>query len=90
VTGAVEVEKPALPHEEEVATGTPEPKAQREVWWQGGFETTPIFEQDVLSAGHEIAGPAVIESPADTFAVPPGRRVRLDSNRIFHLTSEES
>ena len=90
VTGAVEVEKPALPHEEEVASGAPEAKAQREVWWRDGFETTPIFEQDSLSAGHEIAGPAVIESPADTFAVPPGRRVRLDSNRIFHLTSEES
>ncbi len=87
VTGAVDVEKPALPDQDEVMS-EPEPKARRAVWWRDGFEDTAIYEQDGLSAGHEVAGPAVIESPADTFAVPPGRRARLDRHRIFHLTTE--
>jgi acetone carboxylase, beta subunit len=89
VTGAVDVEKPALPDEEPVS-GTPEPKGRRDVWWDGGWTETPIFEQGDVRAGHAVEGPAIIESPADTFAVPPGRAARLDSNRIFHLETRES
>jgi N-methylhydantoinase A/oxoprolinase/acetone carboxylase beta subunit len=84
VTGAAEVEKPALPDETE-ATGSPEAKGERRVWWRDGWAQTPIYEQDTIRSGHEIAGPAVIESPADTFAIPPGRLARLDTRRIFHL-----
>jgi hypothetical protein len=32
-----------------------------------------------------VVGPAVIESPADTFAIPPDRKATLDQHRIFHL-----
>jgi N-methylhydantoinase A/oxoprolinase/acetone carboxylase beta subunit len=56
------------------------------VWWRGGFEETAIFEQDQVRAGHEIQGPAIVESPADTFAIPPGRTARMDRNRIWHLS----
>ncbi len=84
VTGASEVEKPALPDEHEVA-GSPEPKGERPVWWRDGWVGTAIYEQDTIRAGHEVAGPAIIESPADTFAIPPGRAARLDARRIFHL-----
>jgi N-methylhydantoinase A/acetone carboxylase beta subunit len=84
VTGSAEVEKPALPDEEEVDS-TPEPKGSREVWWRDGWTETSIYEQDTIKAGHSIPGPAIIESPADTFAIPPGRVARLDRNRIFHL-----
>jgi N-methylhydantoinase A/oxoprolinase/acetone carboxylase beta subunit len=87
VTGSAEVEKPALPDEAE-ADGEPELKGRRPVWWRDGWSDTAIYEQEALKAGHSIAGPAIIESPADTFAIPPGRAVRLDRNRIFHLTSE--
>jgi N-methylhydantoinase A/acetone carboxylase beta subunit len=87
VTGSVKVEKPALPDEEDVA-GEPEPKAARPVWWKDDFTDTRIYEQDQLRAGHVVAGPAVIESPADTFAIPPGRRARLDGNRVFHLETD--
>jgi N-methylhydantoinase A/oxoprolinase/acetone carboxylase beta subunit len=84
VTGSAEVEKPALPDEDE-ATGSPEPKGKRDVWWHDGWTETAIYEQDTISAGNDIAGPAIIESPADTFAIPPGRSARLDGRRIFHL-----
>jgi acetone carboxylase beta subunit len=85
VTGSVPVEKPALPDEAADGAGPPEPKGRRPVWWKGGFADTPIYEQDVIRAGQAVAGPAVIESPADTFAIPPGRRAELDANRVFHL-----
>jgi N-methylhydantoinase A/acetone carboxylase beta subunit len=90
VTGAVEAEKPALPTEE---LAGPEPegrKGTREVWWRDGWEPTSIYEQSELRAGNVIRGPAIVESPADTLAVPPGRRARLDQHRIFHLEREEA
>ena len=84
VTGAAEVEKPALPDEPE-SPGSPAPKDERRVWWRDRWVETPIYEQDTVRAGNEIPGPAIIESPADTFAIPPGRCARLDGQRIFHL-----
>jgi N-methylhydantoinase A/acetone carboxylase beta subunit len=88
VTGSSEVEKPALPDEPE-STGEPPAKGSRPVWWSDGWTDTPLYEQDDVRAGQSVTGPAVIESPADTFAVPPGRRARLDRHRIFHLENIE-
>jgi N-methylhydantoinase A/acetone carboxylase beta subunit len=85
VTGRVAVEKPALPAEDEVDGGSPQPKGERPVWWRDGWTDTLIYEQIDVRAGHLVAGPAIIESPADTFAIPPGRTARLDGHRIFHL-----
>ena len=42
-----------------------------------------------MRAGHVVEGRPSIESPADTFAIPPGRRARLDGNRVFHLEAAE-
>jgi N-methylhydantoinase A/acetone carboxylase beta subunit len=88
VTGSSEVEKPALPDEPE-SGGEPPAKGSRPVWWSEGWTDTPLYEQEDISAGQSVTGPAVIESPADTFAVPPGRRARLDGHRIFHLETIE-
>ena len=88
VTGSAEVEKPALPDEPE-AGGEPPTKGSRPVWWSDGWEDTPLYEQDQIKAGQSVSGPAVIESPADTFAIPPGRRAQLDGHRIFHLETTE-
>jgi acetone carboxylase, beta subunit len=87
VTGSVEVEKPALPDEEE-GGGPLVPKDVRPVWWRDGWIETPIYEQDGVRAGHAVYGPAIVESPADTFAIPPDRTARLDGNRIWHLTTD--
>ena len=89
VTGAVEIEKPALPHEDAVPEGDrPEPKATRPVYWREDWTDTAVYEQDHVRAGHRISGPAIVESPADTFAIPPGRAARLDEYRIFHLEND--
>ena len=83
------IEKPALPSEEE-AEHEPDPVAERPVWWveTGRYQPTPVFEQDELRAGASIAGPAIVESPATTLAIPPGRSVRMDTNRVFHMSSD--
>jgi acetone carboxylase beta subunit len=86
VIGSAPVEKPVLPDESEVG-GEPAQKAERAVWWTetDGHATTPVYEQDDIRSGQTVDGPAIIESPATTFAIPPGRKARLDRNRIFHL-----
>jgi acetone carboxylase, beta subunit len=85
VVGSVEIEKPALPDEAQEADGPPEPKARRRIWWTDGWVETPIYEQDHMRAGMTVEGPAVVESPADTLAIPPGRCAHLDRHRIFHI-----
>ena len=42
-----------------------------------------------LKAGNRLSGLAIVESPATTLVVPPGKSVFLDEHRIFHLESEE-
>jgi acetone carboxylase beta subunit len=87
VTGTVDVEQPALPDLEE-RDGTPPEKGSRPVHWGEGFADTRIFELDDIEPGNVVAGPAVIESVATTFALPPGRSARLDGRRIFHLAAD--
>lgn len=87
VTGSTPVEKPTLPFEEERAY-RPEPKEVREAWWSetDGHHETPVFDQETLVAGAWIEGPGIVEASSSTFVIPPGRKARLDSNRIFHMS----
>ena len=88
VTGRVAVEKPALPDLAE-SSGSPAEKGSREVWWSDGFVETKLYELADIGAGHQITGPAIVESPSTTFTIPPGRRASLDRHAIFHLSSEQ-
>ncbi|MHB8690308.1 MAG: hydantoinase/oxoprolinase family protein [Solirubrobacteraceae bacterium] len=92
VTGTVTVEKPSLPVEELSGEKQmpPPPKETRKVWWRDGWVQTSIYEQSHLKAGNVIRGPAIVESPADTLAVPPGRQARLDQHRLFHIENKEA
>jgi N-methylhydantoinase A/oxoprolinase/acetone carboxylase beta subunit len=88
VLGKVPVEKPALPELPDASRQSPGPKGSRPVWWDEGFEDTPIYELEGVGAGQSVVGPAVLESPATTFAIPPERRAALDRHQIFHLERE--
>ncbi len=87
--GSVKVEKPELPDEELQGETPPEEAAKpsRQVYWRGEFMDAAIYELDRLCAGNKIEGPAIVESPASTMVVPPGRRVFLDRNLIFHMSN---
>jgi acetone carboxylase beta subunit len=92
VHGTVDVEKPALPRLPE-EPGKPPVKAVRPVHWgrasRDAFVETEIFQLESVGAGNSIHGPAIVEHSATTFAIPPGRRARLDEHHIFHLTDME-
>ncbi len=87
VHGSVEVEKPSLPDLGE-REGTPPAKGARRVRWGDEYADTEVYELDQVEAGNSITGPAIVESVATTFAIPPGRAARLDRHQIFHLTVE--
>jgi N-methylhydantoinase A/acetone carboxylase beta subunit len=87
VHGSVEVEKPALPELSESA-GEPPVASTRTVRWHGGDAETSIVRLEDVEAGNEIPGPAIVEHSATTFAIPPGRRARLDRHQIFHLSAD--
>jgi acetone carboxylase beta subunit len=86
VLGSVEVEKPALPDVSE-NEGTPSTKGTRHVRWGDDYAETDLYELADIEAGNSVEGPAIIESVATTFAIPPGRSARLDRHHIFHLSS---
>jgi N-methylhydantoinase A len=45
----------------------------------GDFVDTDIYDRDLLKAGNELSGPAVIEQMDSTIVVPPGHNVKVDS-----------
>ena len=88
MSGAVDVEKPRLP-EQELQSGSPPTKGVRAVYWDDGFVDTDVYEMEDVRNGHTIEGPAVIEAPSTTFAIPPDRRAWIDNHDIFHLENKE-
>jgi len=53
-------------------------KPSRQVYLDGGFRETRIYERDGLLGGNTIAGPAVIEEPFHTTVVMPGQTLQVD------------
>ncbi|MBQ3109430.1 MAG: hydantoinase/oxoprolinase family protein [Clostridia bacterium] len=53
---------------------------QREVYFEesAGYVPTNIYNRDLLKAGNEVAGPAIIEQMDSTIVVPPGHTARVD------------
>lgn len=88
MSGTTEVEKPILPREGLQAPDTwrkQAVKGTRPIYYNGVWQNATLIDLDRLGAGAEIAGPAIVESPSSTMVIPPGRRVRLDKHRIFHM-----
>jgi len=61
-------------------------KCEREVYINGAWHKAMIYDMDKIRPGNELQGLAVIEAPATTFLVPPGRRVRMDEWSLMWLT----
>ena len=85
--GVTDVEKPTLPDDALAGAEPPRTasKGRRPVYAKGEWRDADIWNMEALVAGNEIAGPAVIESPATTLVVPADLRLLLDAHRIFHL-----
>ncbi len=59
----------------------------RNVWFESGWENTPIFKREFLPQQANFQGPAVIEQLDTTIIVEPGNKVEvdLDGNLIISL-----
>jgi acetone carboxylase, beta subunit len=88
LTGSTEVELPVLPAEPVVGADERDDsvKGQRSIYWEGEWIDAEIVDLEKLHAGNVIQGPAVVESPASTMMIPPGRSAALDTHRIFHIS----
>jgi N-methylhydantoinase A len=74
----------------DVATGDPRPGSTRRVFLDArrGWQTADIYDYRDLAAGHELKGPAVVEAPTTTVALPEGCVGRVDrlGNLVIRYT----
>lgn len=65
--------------------------ASREVYWpdSGAWVTTSIIPGNLLSVGHRITGPAIVEQPGTSVAIPPGATAEVDPLRNLIITLAE-
>lgn len=69
------------------------PRTTRTIRWPGhGDRDSAIHDLDALHPGARVAGPAVVEAPDTTIAVPPGWAFTVDeygNGRLRHGANEE-
>jgi len=61
-------------------------KGEREVYIDGKWQKATLYDMDQLRPGNEIQGTAVVEAPATTFFIPPGRWARMDEWSLLWLS----
>ncbi|WP_099364372.1 hydantoinase/oxoprolinase family protein [Fredinandcohnia onubensis] len=64
----------------ELVDSIPEPKSIRPIYWRGNRINTNIYDIEGLKPGHEIEGPAVLESSNTTIVVPLGAKFTMDQH----------
>jgi N-methylhydantoinase A len=67
-------------------------KGQRDCYWERSrtLEPTPVYDYDRLGAGHEIAGPAILEGPDTTVVLYPDWTAQMDEYGFLSLESKET
>lgn len=79
----------AQPYWEVSGSGKPQPKTHREVYIDGRWCRTPIYERSTIPAGMLIAGPAIIDQFDSTTYVRPDQDCRCDDHGFLHLSRKE-
>ena len=81
VTATTKTYKPKLKEEEPDGASPQSARAgERQVYFDG-FIATPVFNMELLRPGNNIAGPAVVESPATSLLLHPGQTATVDRYR---------
>jgi len=80
VTTMGKVKAPELPKLKKGKKQPPEKaiKESREVYFNGEFIETEVFNRDSLLYGNEIVGPAIIEETTSTTVIPPDILARIN------------
>jgi N-methylhydantoinase A len=55
-------------------------RGARQVYFEGEWQETAVFERERLRPGDEIAGPAIVEQTDSTTVVHPGMTARVDDH----------
>lgn len=61
----------------------------RQVWFDGAFHETGIYQRLLLSVGTEIPGPAILEQPDSTICIEPDLRGKVDRFGNLLITRKE-
>jgi N-methylhydantoinase A len=89
VQGKGQIEKPPLPaFPEGAADASHVLKGERAVYdaERKGFGAWRIYNRERLSAGHVVAGPAIIEEMTSTTVIPPGAVSVVDRFQTLRIT----
>ena len=90
-TGAIT--KPALPRNEPATDDVARAhRGSRQVVWPevGTALDTAVYDGVALRTGDRFAGPAVVQQPGTTVAVPPGAQVEVDAYANLVISLEEA
>jgi N-methylhydantoinase A len=68
---------PVLPADEAVATGRALPPPTPRRVWLGGWVEVPVYRLDGLPAGHQLKGPAILESATTTVLLREGEHATV-------------
>jgi len=84
LSGFGTIERPTLPKLDSSLTDAEAArKTNRQVYFEGGHQDTPIYDRPHLPAGVRIEGPAVIEEFGSTTVVFPGQHATVDAHGII-------
>jgi N-methylhydantoinase A len=84
------IERPSLPKLALLAAQKTAPKSRRDVFFDGAFRDTAIYDRAALPAGFRLAGPAVIEEFGSTTVVFPGQDAEVDPHGILVVRSAKT
>jgi len=86
VSGFGRIDRPSIPELKRAAPDPPGGKS-RQVYFDGQFRDTPVFERGALAAGAELAGPAIVEEFGSTTVVFPGQHLEVDPYGILVISA---
>ncbi len=83
--------KPAFTPAEADGSALPEPVERREVYFDGQWHDTLVYDRDALRPEMELSGPAIINQLDSTTVVPPNTTAVIDEwlNIRIHLSASE-
>lgn len=64
-------------------------KGQRNVWFDGGWHDTYVYDRSNMPIGFSITGPAIVEQQDTTLVLDPGTRAVVDEYGNIVVTFEE-
>lgn len=82
--------KPTFDPHERVANPCAEPQARREVFFDGEWLDTPVYERSLLPVGVELVGPAVIDQLDSTTIIPPGALASIDEWKNIRIRLDQA